>query len=122
MSLIIIVAIILLTLRLFSVIFMSMVLVKQFKLFGKSINSEYARDIITFRRVLFGLAVIIFIGQLVPIVIDIATVFAHAPRSAPNPLGIAYGLSNAITAVLSSIAFWLMYKVAERGSTKEVNK
>lgn len=106
-----ILAFILLVCRIVSVIFMGSVLLKQFKLFG----TDESRDVVIFRRVLFILALIIFLGQFVPILIDIATLVANAKRTNPNILGVAYGLSNAFTALLSSIAFWLVYRIAGRG-------
>lgn len=102
----------LLTLRIISVAFVAQVIKRQTSL----MRLKDAHQIGTLRKVLFSLALVIFFGQWVPITIDVATLLADVPRSAPSTLGVAYAFSNAFTAVLSSILLWLVYRVSEQQS------
>lgn len=54
---------------------------------------------------------ITFIGNFVPIVIDVATLLNSVHPTNPNSLGIGYAFSNAITAAISAIGWWVLYKV-----------
>lgn len=100
---------ILLTERLVAVAFLLPVLIKQVGLMRLRANSSLN----TLRHVLFGIGLVIFIGQLVPILIDTAALLELYERSGnPNPLGLAYAHSNALTALLAAILLNLIYKVA----------
>lgn len=112
---IIIIAAILLFMRLVSAGFILSVIRKQWKLLHKPIDP----DLRTFQYALFVMSCIIFAGNGVPIVIDTVTLFVETSR--PETLGalsISYAMSNAITAMVSAILIWFMYKIAEN-STKE---
>jgi hypothetical protein len=105
-----IIALTLLICRIVSVAFILAVLRKQWGLLKARNHVEVA----TLRKVLFYLAVVILVGQFVPILIDSATLLDQAKRNAPSALGIAYAYSNALTAMISSLLLWLVYRVSER--------
>lgn len=110
-----IIAFILLIMRLISAGFILSVLRKQWRLLHKPIDA----DLRLFQRILFAMSVIIFLGNGVPIVIDTITLFVETSRPAKlAALSISYALSNALTAMVSAILIWLMYKIAE-ASTRE---
>jgi hypothetical protein len=109
-------AAVLLVMRLVSISFMTLVLKRQYKLFRLPLEPE-ARHV---RLVLMLMAAIIWCGQLIPIAIDTATLFVDTKRSNPSTLGISYAVSNASTAIVSSILFWLMYRLIERENVKLV--
>lgn len=112
---IVIIAFILLVMRLISAGFMLSVLRKQWKSLKKPID----KDLVVFQRILFGMSVIIFLGNAVPIVIDTVTLFVETSR--PDQLAalsVSYALSNALTAMMSAILIWFMYRIAEN-STKD---
>jgi hypothetical protein len=106
------IALTLLLCRIVSVGFILAVLRKQWVLLSTKNHVEVA----TLRRVLFYLAVVIFLGQFVPIHLDSATLIDQVKRGAPSALGVAYAYSNAITAMISSLLLWLVYRVSERHS------
>jgi hypothetical protein len=108
------IALSLLICRIVSVGFILAVLRKQWILLKARNHAEVA----TLRRVLFYLAVVIFLGQFVPILIDSATLIDQAKRSTPSALGVAYAYSNAFTAMISSLLLWLVYRVSERREKK----
>lgn len=121
------IALILLVARVLSVIFIVIVLLRQVRLFGKEIDFSVVpfltniqrESVYRIRTVLFTLSVIILLGNLVPVVIDYITLFSDdlgRPASL-KPISIAYGFSNALTALFSSIMIWTLYKLAGIGST-----
>lgn len=118
-----IIAFILLIARLISVFFIVKVLITQARQFGREIDFSLVpnlskfqqKNIYRIRRVLFALAVIILIGNFIPIVIDYITLITDNSlgRTANvKPISIAYAFSNAITAMLSAIMIWTLYKLA----------
>lgn len=121
------IALILLIARVISVVFIISVLLQQIKLFGKPIDFEAVpyltklqrKSVYRIRTVLFCLSVVILLGNLVPVVIDYITLFGDSlgrPTSL-RPISIAYGFSNALTAMFSAIMIWTLYKLAGIGST-----
>lgn len=67
------------------------------------------------RWVLFGIALVIFLGNCVPLVIDALTLFVHTSRPATvSALSLSYAISSNGPAVLESVLIWLLYKMAER--------
>ncbi len=121
------IAIFLLIARLISVLFIGMVLILQARLFGTKIdfslvpnlNRFQKRNIYLARKVLFSLAVIVFLGNMVPILIDAITIIGNnsVGRNAEVPtISIAYAASNALTAMFSAIFIWALYKLAGLGS------
>jgi len=108
------IALTLLICRLASVGFILAVLRKQ----SVPLRAKDHPEVGTLRRVLFYLALVILVGQFVPILIDWATLLDQAKRSTPSALGVAYAYSNAFTAVISSLLLWLVYRVSERREKK----
>lgn len=108
-------ALILALLHIGSVFFISFVIRRQLGLF-KIETPEYLKH---FRRVLFTLSVIILIGNIIPIVVDLLTLFVETGR--PHQLrvvSVLYALSNAITALVSAYLIWRLYRLA--ADTKEM--
>jgi hypothetical protein len=106
------IALILLFGRLVSVMFIVLVIYKQFKLLH--VRDVSMRDQ---RRNLLFLSLVLFLGNFIPIVIDSLTLLSEVSRSKPTTAGVAYGLSNCGTSILSSFSLWVIYRYAER-STK----
>ena len=118
-----IIAFILLIARLISIGFILAVLIKQAKQFGREIDFRLEpyltkferRNVYRLRTALFLLAIIIFIGNLVPIAIDYITLIADNSlgRTANvRSISIAYAFSNALTAMFSAVMIWALYKIA----------
>ena len=104
-----IIAAILLIERLISAGFIIAVIRRQGRLLRVRVPEQLER----FRQVLFGLSLVIFVGNFIPILIDTLTLFANLQgRPNPSAIGIAYALSNATTAVLSSVLVWVIYRLA----------
>lgn len=104
------IALLLLLARVGSATFIFLVLRKQAQLMQYSITPALQ----SFRRVLFAISMIIFLGNFVPIFIDIVTILDNVERPQPRTIGIIYGFSNAITALIASILIWLLYRLAGR--------
>lgn len=102
-------AAILLAERIVATFFIVAVLRIQLKLLRLKANddAEYLR------RLFFLLGAVIFVGQFVPIIIDVAALFFNFSKASgsPRPLGTAYALSNATTAIVSCLLLWLIYKL-----------
>lgn len=117
------IAVILLIARLISVGFILFVLRLQWKLFKSKIDFSLVPNldhyqqttVYRIRRVLFVLAVIIFLGNMIPILIDAITIFSHnslGRTQSIRPISVAYAVSNAFTAMFSAIMIWTLYKLA----------
>lgn len=104
------IALTLLILRLIAVYFMSLVLKRQLGL----LRDNYSPELRGTRIILFVLAMVIFVGNFVPILIDTLTIFGSVARSQPLTIGITYAYSNALTAAVAGITFWLLYRSIER--------
>ena len=118
------IALCLLIARLISVTFIVMVLVRQYRLFGLPIDFSLVpgisklekRSVYRLRRVLFTLSLVIFLGNMIPILIDSLTLFVETSRSAHvHTISIMYAFSNSLTAMFSAIMIWLLYRVAGIG-------
>lgn len=117
-----VIAIFLLIARLISVIFIAAVLKLQWKLFRTKIDFSLVPNLTTFqknqvyraRRVLFILAVAVFLGNMVPIVIDSITIFNDSlgRPAGLRAISVAYAASNAFTAMFSAILVWALYRIA----------
>lgn len=102
-------AAILLFLRLIAVFFLVFVISRQLKfLFRKD------QELTVVRIVLMTLLGLTFIGNFVPIIIDVSTLMREDIKGAPSALLSAYALSNAFTAAISAIGWWVLYKVIEK--------
>lgn len=99
----------LLALRIISVIIISRVIRRQWQLLRLHIHPALRR----FRLVLIFLSLAILLGNMIPIVIDAATLFVPTGRPAQiRPLSVGYAMSNAITSVISSYLIWTLYRLA----------
>jgi len=110
-------AAILLLVRIVSMTFITLVLKRQWELLKLPIKnaSQYdVRVLKQFRVVLFTLVLVIFIGNLVPAIIDIATIL-HANTGRPNtvqPVSLIYTLTASVTSLVSSYLIWRLYRLA----------
>lgn len=68
----------------------------------------------TGRLVLFALAVVIGLGNIIPMAIDAAVILGEVPRAKPNLIGVLYALSNVLTLIFSASAVLALYMIAER--------
>src|SRR5690606_24199300 len=68
----------------------------------------------TYRVVLFILALVIFVGNIIPAGIDIYTLISDTiPRPDRVPLmSVLYTFSASATALVSSILIWVLYNLA----------
>lgn len=107
------VASILLIGRLVSATFISLVIKRQLALFKKPIDP----GLVGFRRILFFLSLAVLVGNIIPIVLDVATILAgdslHREDS-PSLVGVSYAFSNCITSAISAILIWTMYRQAAK--------
>lgn len=71
------------------------------------------------RIALFVLAVVITLGNFIPIAVDLAVIFDQHGRSSPSAIGIAYALSNVLTLISSAVALLILYIIAGRLADKE---
>ena len=116
------IAVFLLIARVISVIFIAIVLRLQWRLFKPNIDFSLVPNLSNFerkriylaRRVLFALAVAVFLVNMVPIIIDTITIFDNTlgrPQEL-RAISIAYAASNAATAMFSAILVWALYRIA----------
>ena len=95
--------------RLGSVVFILSVLYTQIPLL-KAPNDFSTR--IT-QYILLSLAVVILLGNVIPIAVDVGTVLGDVERSSAvlNATGIGYAFSNAFTSLFSAGLVWGMYRL-----------
>lgn len=105
-------AIILLSGQIFSAVFILLVLMRQLALFRLQVQPGLK----WFRVVLFFLALTIFIGNLIPILIDILTIRTPGIRVVhhTNLIGVLYAASNTFVATASALLIWIMYRLAAK--------
>lgn len=103
-------AAILLFARIVSMILMGYVLRRQLQLFKLPIDKE----IRTYRVILFVLALAIFVGNIVPAVIDMLTVTEVVVRSAKTINGVSlwYTLAWTVSSLLSAILIAWLYSMS----------
>lgn len=122
------IGIFLLIARIISVIFIVIILRLQWRLFGTKIDFSLVPNLSNFerkrvylaRKVLFALALIVFLGNMIPIVIDTLTIISDnaVGRNPEVPtISIMYACSNALTAMFSAIFIYALYKIAGLTST-----
>lgn len=107
------VALILLLGHIVSAVFMLFVVRRQRELSKLPIDQE----LLSFRKTLNRLSVAILVGNIIPIVIDILTIYTYNSlerESSPSMIGIMYAFSNAITAAISAYLIWTLYKQAAK--------
>lgn len=104
-------ALLLLMGRLISDFFIIMVLRKQWKIRKIPTHPRLAN----IRRVLTLLAVLVFIGNIYPLLLDLYTLFYPGVRTSQvvNPVGVFYSLDNNLTFMFASILIWALYKISD---------
>lgn len=77
-----------------------------------------SKTLIRFRRVLFGLSIVIFLGNIVPMIIDIISMLGIDQGRPANvrPISLAYAFSNALVAFVSSYLIHTLYRLAAADS------
>lgn len=107
---------ILLLARIGSQLFIITVIRKQYALSKLPIYPEIKH----FRNVLFILSLVLFVGNFIPITIDLATLFTETGRPAQlGAVSVLYTVSVAIVSLLSAYLIHKLYKLAD--TTKQVN-
>ena len=106
-----VIAFILLLAHLASDFYIGKVIKKQWALMKLPIEPEIRH----FRKVLFVLSAVIFVGNSIPIFIDGLTIFVGNPGipSGVRLISVLYGLSNAAVAFFSAYLIHLLYKLAD---------
>ena len=111
---------VLLIIRLISMGLLVSVIKKQLKLFKLPVEDETLLDTIRiqhFRSTLFIMAFIIFIGNLIPAILDVLTIFMnHLIQT--NTAYFIYTIVNNITALASSYLIWKLYRIANNEKAK----
>lgn len=104
-------AFILLMGRLISEIFIILVIRKQWKIRKAPIHPKLRG----LRKVLTLLAVLVFVGNIYPLLLDAFTLFLPGIRTSQtvNLVGTFYSLDNSITFMLASILIWTLYKLSD---------
>lgn len=105
-----------------SVIFMSFVLRRQYKLFSFDVTYNDSRfeevdihRIKRFRLGLFALSCVVLAGGIIPIAIDAVTIFGANSVNRPahvHTISILYAISNALTALISAYLISTLYRIA----------
>jgi hypothetical protein len=99
-----------------SMLFIIRVLYRQFRLFKIRTTVELNH----FRKVLFTLSIVIMIGNVIPISIDILTLFINLGRPTHIRLiSVLYALSNAVVEFASAYLVWKLYQLAARNPEVE---
>lgn len=104
-------AFILLVGRLISEGFIIAVLRKQWKIRNAPIHPKLKN----LRKVLTLLAVLVFIGNIYPLLLDAYTLIAPGIRTSQtvNLVGTFYSLDNNLTFMFASILIWTLYKLSD---------
>jgi hypothetical protein len=104
-------AFLLLTGRLISEGFIVAVLRKQWKLRRTRTHPR----LVSIRRVLTLLAVLVFVGNLYPLLLDAYTLIDASVRTSGtvNFVGVIYSLDNNLTFMFASILIWTLYKLSD---------
>lgn len=95
--------------KIISLVFILLVLKKQWNIRKKTIHPTLRK----YRTILFVLALVILIGTIIPIVVDLLTLLTNIDReNSPSIAGIIYAFSNDITFLIASILIWTLYKLS----------
>ena len=110
-------AIILLLIRVASMTFIFFVLKRQYGLFKLPIKNAERLDVKAlkhFRAVLFFLALAVFLGNIVPAVIDVLAILEvdTGRVSMVGTTSFVYTLSASLTSLISSYLIWQLYRLA----------
>lgn len=97
--------------RLVSDGFIIAVLRKQWKLRKTKTHPK----LIAIRRVLTLLAVLVFLGNIYPLLLDAYTLYNAEVRSSRdvNLVGVFYAIDNNLTFMFASILIWTLYKLSD---------
>lgn len=97
--------------RLISDFFITLVLLKQWRLRKTKTHPK----LMAIRKVLSLLAIAVFIGNLYPLYLDLYTLFDPAVRTAQtiNLKGVLYSLDNNLTFMFASILIYTLYRLAD---------
>lgn len=97
--------------RLISDFFILLVIRRQWKIRKIPTHPRLAN----LRRVLTLLAVLVFLGNIYPLLLDLYTLFYPGIRTSQvvNPVGVFYSLDNNLTFMFASILIWALYKLAD---------
>jgi len=102
-------AFVLLVMHIASAVYIFTVLRKQARLLMLPIDT-YLKH---FRMALFALSAAIFVGNIIPIVIDVLTLLVPINRPVSvSFVSLAYALSNALTALVSAYLIHMLYRLA----------
>lgn len=106
-----ILAVILLAGRLVSEFFIIQVLRRQWKIRKTKTHPRLGQ----LRSVLNLLAILVFVGNIYPLVLDAITLFEPSVRTSPfvNLPGVVYSLTNSLTFMFASILIWTLYKISD---------
>jgi len=101
---------ILLAISAVAMFFIIKVLAKQVKLFKYPITDQ---DISHFRNVLFAISLTIIVMGLIPIAINVATLFIETGRpTTVKPISLIYSLAVHIQTLFLSYLLWRIYRLA----------
>lgn len=97
--------------RLISELFIIMVIKRQWQIRK---NQAHPR-LMAMRRVLSLLALLVFAGNIYPLLLDAFTLFYPGIRTSQtvNPAGAFYAISTNLTFMLASILIWVLYRLAD---------
>lgn len=95
-----------------SSIFILLVIIRQITLFKYHVQ----KDLIGYRKVLFAISIICFIGSILTMLIDLFTLLDIVKRTTNylNPIGALYFLGNTSKSLLLSLLLWILYRMAGR--------
>jgi hypothetical protein len=101
---------ILLAISAVAMIFIIRVILKQITLFRYPITDKTVRH---FRNTLFAISLVIIIMGLIPIAINVATLFVETGRpSTVKPVSLVYSLAVHLQTLLLSYLLWRIYRLA----------
>ncbi|MFF6951835.1 hypothetical protein ACFZAD_24650 [Streptomyces iakyrus] len=87
----------------------------QWQLFKRPIDKR-----LRFRRKLFFAAsIIIFVGNKIPIVMDVLVISHELARSQPSLAGMVYAMDNALTIFVLTLIFFLQYLITRIDNKKQ---
>lgn len=90
--------------------FIVRVIAKQVSLFKYAITDKTVRH---FRNTLFAISIVIIVMGLIPIAINVATLFVETGRpSTVKPVSLVYSLAVHLQTLLLSCLLWRIYRLA----------
>ena len=116
-------AAVLLVAHIASSIFISSVILRQWRLLKlpikgiDSFSDEQRKQITNFRVVMFTLSLMILIGNFAPVLIDLVTILSNNTLTTRNPtvkpISLIYAISNAFTLFISAYLVWKLYRLSD---------